>query len=81
VSHEVLSYVKKWIPYPRIGVLAGNSIHADRSFLVEEMPELIEWLHYRCHLFLFLLETSEANELHDISSIVGESSMRYEMAI
>jgi oligoribonuclease (3'-5' exoribonuclease) len=47
VSRAILSYVKKWIPYPRIGVLAGNSVHADRSFLLEEMPELIDWLHYR----------------------------------
>jgi len=47
VSQAILSYIKKWIPYPRIGVLAGNSVHADRSFLVEEMPELLDWLHYR----------------------------------
>ncbi|TFK44879.1 ribonuclease H-like protein [Crucibulum laeve] len=47
VSKEVLDYVKKWIPQQRIGVLAGNSVHADRSFLVEEMPELVDWLHYR----------------------------------
>lgn len=47
VTKEVLDYVKKWIPTPRIGVLAGNSVHADRAFLTEQMPELIDWLHYR----------------------------------
>ncbi|KAG9312410.1 ribonuclease H-like domain-containing protein [Chiua virens] len=47
VSKAVLEYVKKWIPEKRTGVLAGNSVHFDRSFLVEEMPEVVDWLHYR----------------------------------
>ncbi|KAF5380556.1 hypothetical protein D9615_004707 [Tricholomella constricta] len=47
VSKSVLAYIKKWIPQQRTGVLAGNSVHADRSFLVEAMPEVIDWLHYR----------------------------------
>ncbi|KAG1794369.1 ribonuclease H-like domain-containing protein [Suillus plorans] len=47
VSKAVLEYIKKWVPQRRTAVLAGNSIHADRSFLVEEMPEVIDWLHYR----------------------------------
>jgi hypothetical protein len=28
-------------------VLAGNSVHVDRTFLAEEMPEIVDWLHYR----------------------------------
>lgn len=47
VSKIVLEYIKKWVPQRRTAVLAGNSVHADRSFLVEEMPEVIDWLHYR----------------------------------
>jgi len=47
VSSVVLEYIKRWIPEKRTGVLAGNSVHADRSFLVEEMPEVVDWLHYR----------------------------------
>ncbi|KAE9408746.1 ribonuclease H-like protein [Gymnopus androsaceus JB14] len=47
VSKAVLAYVKKWVSTPRTAVLAGNSVHADRSFLVKEMPELVDWLHYR----------------------------------
>ncbi|KAJ3513425.1 hypothetical protein NLJ89_g2955 [Agrocybe chaxingu] len=47
VSQTVLEYVKKWIPIEKIGVLAGSSVHADRGFLAAEMPELIDWLHYR----------------------------------
>ncbi|KAF5383405.1 hypothetical protein D9757_006123 [Collybiopsis confluens] len=47
VSQAVLAYIKRWVPNPRTAVLAGNSVHADRSFLVNEMPELVAWLHYR----------------------------------
>jgi len=47
VSAAVLEYIKRWIPEKRTGVLAGSSVHADRSFLVEEMPEVVDWLHYR----------------------------------
>ncbi|KAJ8591301.1 ribonuclease H-like protein [Rhizopogon salebrosus TDB-379] len=47
VSQAVLEYIKKWVPEKRTAVLAGNSVHADRSFLVEEMPDIIDWLHYR----------------------------------
>ncbi|KIJ65905.1 hypothetical protein HYDPIDRAFT_109989 [Hydnomerulius pinastri MD-312] len=47
VSKAVLQYIQKWIPDRRTGVLAGSSVHADRSFLVEEMPEVVDWLHYR----------------------------------
>ena len=48
VTKTVLEYIKKWIPQQGIGVLAGSSVHADRAFLAEEMPEIIDWLHYRC---------------------------------
>lgn len=47
VTSEVLKYIKKWIPQPKIGVLTGSSVHADRAFLVQEMPEVIEHLYYR----------------------------------
>ncbi|KAJ3484036.1 hypothetical protein NLI96_g5919 [Meripilus lineatus] len=47
VAQEVLSYVKKWIPKQRVGMLAGSSVHVDKLFLMNEMPEMIDWLHYR----------------------------------
>ncbi|KAL0581345.1 Phosphatidylinositol 3,4,5-trisphosphate-dependent Rac exchanger 2 protein [Marasmius crinis-equi] len=49
VSKAVLNYIKKWIPQERTGVLAGSSVHMDRLFLRKEMPEIIDWLHYRYH--------------------------------
>jgi len=38
---------QKWIPTRNIGVLAGNSVHADKAFLAKEIPEVVDWLHYR----------------------------------
>ncbi|KAI0000896.1 ribonuclease H-like domain-containing protein [Russula vinacea] len=47
VQEEILKYIKKWIPMRRTAMLAGNSVHADRVFLSREMPEIVDWLHYR----------------------------------
>jgi len=47
VESDVLEYIKRWVPERRTAVLAGNSVHADRSFLVEHMPSITDWLHYR----------------------------------
>ncbi|KAI0960791.1 hypothetical protein AcV7_000080 [Taiwanofungus camphoratus] len=57
VANKVLSYIKKWIPQERTGVLAGNSVHADRGFLVEEMPQVTDYLHYR------IVDVSSVKEL------------------
>ena len=51
VEQKVLDYIKKWIPRERTGVLAGNSVHADRAFLVQEMPKITDHLHYRSDIF------------------------------
>jgi len=47
VADKVLEYIKKWVPSQQTGVLAGNSVHADRMFLAAQMPAVIDWLHYR----------------------------------
>jgi oligoribonuclease len=33
VSQAVLEYMKKWVPKRRVGMLAGSSVHFDRSFV------------------------------------------------
>ncbi|KAI9566646.1 ribonuclease H-like domain-containing protein [Boletus coccyginus] len=71
VSSAVLEYIKRWIPEKRAGVLAGNSVHADRSFLAEEMPEVVDWLHYRIigkHLAPLTLQQALIRK-SDVSSI------------
>lgn len=46
-QQAVLDYVRQWVPEPGKAPLAGNSVGTDRTFLVRDMPELIEHLHYR----------------------------------
>ncbi|EJD44883.1 ribonuclease H-like protein [Auricularia subglabra TFB-10046 SS5] len=47
VQDTVLTYIKRWVPDERTGVLAGNSVHADRMFLAEHMRPIVDHLHYR----------------------------------
>lgn len=32
---------------PRQALLAGNSVHVDRSFMLKDLPKVVEYLHYR----------------------------------
>lgn len=46
-EQQALEFVRHWVPEPRTAPLAGNSVHADRAFLVTHMPQLEAHLHYR----------------------------------
>lgn len=46
-ERRVLDFVKSYVPEPRVGLLAGNSVHADAAFLRAHMPDLSAHLHYR----------------------------------
>lgn len=53
VSHdqamqETLAFIKKHSPDQGKVPLAGNSIGTDRRFLNRYMPDIENWLHYRC---------------------------------
>ena len=56
-QREVLDYVKKFVPQSGQALLAGNSIGTDKAFLERDMPELINYLHYR------VLDVSSIKEL------------------
>lgn len=43
---ETLAFVKKYVDESQ-APLCGNSIHQDRNFLVQHMPDLHNYLHYR----------------------------------
>ena len=44
----LLQYIKKYVPSARTGLLAGNSVHADKSFLVKAPYDVVtNYLHYR----------------------------------
>ncbi|PVI07383.1 oligoribonuclease-like protein [Periconia macrospinosa] len=47
-AQGLLQYIKKHVPKPRKALLAGNSVHADKSFLVKSPYNVvIDHLHYR----------------------------------
>ncbi|KAF2871922.1 oligoribonuclease-like protein [Massariosphaeria phaeospora] len=47
-TEALLQYIKKNVPKAQSALLAGNSVHADRSFLVKApYNAVIEHLHYR----------------------------------
>lgn len=47
VQKELLEYIQSYIPDSREGIMAGNSIHMDKFFMMREFPDVIEHLHYR----------------------------------
>ena len=53
VTHEdamqqTLDFIKLHSPEPMKIPLCGNSIRTDRAFLTKYMPDIENWLHYRC---------------------------------
>ncbi|KAF2133150.1 oligoribonuclease-like protein [Dothidotthia symphoricarpi CBS 119687] len=47
-AEGLLGYIKKYVPERRTGLLAGNSVHADKSFLVKPPYKIVtDHLHYR----------------------------------
>lgn len=47
-ASEVLSYIKSHVPQSRLALLAGNSVHADKMFLMKDpWAPILEHLHYR----------------------------------
>ncbi|SCV99730.1 LAFE_0B01244g1_1 [Lachancea fermentati] len=47
VEQELLDYIKRYIPDERKGILAGNTVHMDRLFMLREFPRVINHLFYR----------------------------------
>ena len=47
VEDELLAFVDEWFPGEERIILAGNSIHQDRKFIINEWPRLDKRLHYR----------------------------------
>ncbi|CAD5121202.1 DgyrCDS9735 [Dimorphilus gyrociliatus] len=43
---KILSFIQEYAPYGKCP-LAGNSVHCDKEFLRNEMPRIVEHLHYR----------------------------------
>lgn len=45
---SLLAYIKHHVHDPRVALLAGNSVHVDKLFLLQSpWTEIVEYLHYR----------------------------------
>jgi oligoribonuclease len=45
---DLLSYIRKLVPVKGVALLAGNSVHADKMFLLKPpWNQVLEYLHYR----------------------------------
>ncbi|TKA67797.1 hypothetical protein B0A55_09921 [Friedmanniomyces simplex] len=45
---ELLEYTQKYVPERRRALLAGNTVHADKAFLLQEpWTKVVKWLHHR----------------------------------
>ena len=53
---EILEFVQQWTVEGK-SPLCGNSVHQDKRFLYREMPQLVDWLHYR------IIDVSTVKEL------------------
>ncbi|MBV7363970.1 oligoribonuclease [Actinomycetaceae bacterium TAE3-ERU4] len=45
-TKQVLEYIRQYVE-PQKALLAGNSVGTDKMFLARDMPEVIDFLHYR----------------------------------
>ncbi|KAK9452598.1 ribonuclease H-like domain-containing protein [Dipodascopsis uninucleata] len=55
-SNSLMDYISSLIPR-NSGILAGNSVHFDRDFLIKDMPEIPKYLRHR------IMDVSTVNEL------------------
>jgi len=47
-AEGLLAYIRRHIPEPKVALLAGNSVHADKGFLRKEpYSKVMDHLHYR----------------------------------
>jgi oligoribonuclease len=47
-AQRLLEYVRSYVPSPRTALLAGNSVHADKGFLIKQpYKPIVDHLHYR----------------------------------
>lgn len=46
VENELVEYLQKFMN-KGVGILAGNSVHMDRLFMLKDMPKVVDYLTYR----------------------------------
>lgn len=47
-AQELLAYIQRFVPERKKALLAGNTVHADKAFLVQQpWTPVMKWLHHR----------------------------------
>lgn len=46
-AEQLLDYIKHYVPDKNVGLLCGNSVHADKLFMKDEFKIVLDHLHYR----------------------------------
>lgn len=46
-EQDLLKFIKRHVKEKRLGILAGNSVHADKVFIDKYFKSVSEYLHYR----------------------------------
>ncbi|XCB29620.1 oligoribonuclease [Arcanobacterium hippocoleae] len=54
---QVLEYIQRFVPESGKAHLGGNSVGTDKTFLMKQMPDLVDYLHYR------IIDVSSIKEL------------------
>lgn len=54
---QVMAYITKHVPEPKKAPLGGNSVGTDKMFLAAQMPQVVDYLHYR------IIDVSSVKEL------------------
>ncbi|GME87462.1 hypothetical protein B5S31_g4692 [[Candida] boidinii] len=67
VEEELYEYISKYVN-KGVGILAGNSVHMDRLFMLHEMPKVIDYMTYRIIDVSSIMEVSRRHnpKLHSL---------------
>lgn len=49
VEQDLLAYIVSHVPFKNTARIGGNSITLDRNFLLKNMPNVLEYLHYQSY--------------------------------
>lgn len=78
-AEELLAYIKEYVSKPRTALLAGNSVHADRSFLVQPPYRAVtDYLHYRILDVSSIKEAARHWAPEDILKMIPKKKMLHE---
>jgi oligoribonuclease len=78
-AEALLRYITKYVPRRRTGLLAGNSVHADKSFLAKQpYSAVVEHLHYRIMDVSSIKEAARRWAPKEILQKIPQKSMLHE---